>query len=93
MQEAGAAGSQGHGEQQVQCVHHAEIAGGRYSQHSKVCSVTRNVGQKTHHAAVECVVRNQAAGSMCRRLGVKEGAILNPPTFEFFLKDDSLVIR
>jgi phosphoribosylaminoimidazole-succinocarboxamide synthase len=39
---------------------------------------------------VECVVRNLAAGSMCRRLGVKEGAELNPPTFEFFLKDDSL---
>lgn len=39
---------------------------------------------------VECVVRNQAAGSMCRRLGVKEGTMLNPPTFEFFLKDDAL---
>lgn len=39
---------------------------------------------------VECVVRNQAAGSMCRRLGVAEGTVLNPPTFEFFLKDDAL---
>jgi phosphoribosylaminoimidazole-succinocarboxamide synthase len=39
---------------------------------------------------VECVVRNLAAGSMCRRLGVAEGTELNPPTFEFFLKDDSL---
>jgi phosphoribosylaminoimidazole-succinocarboxamide synthase len=39
---------------------------------------------------VECVVRNLAAGSMCRRLGVKEGTELSPPTFEFFLKDDSL---
>ena len=39
---------------------------------------------------VECVVRNIAAGSMCRRLGIKEGTELNPPTFEFFLKDDSL---
>lgn len=39
---------------------------------------------------VECVVRNRAAGSMCRRLGVKEGQELHPPTFEFFLKDDSL---
>ncbi len=39
---------------------------------------------------VECVVRNLAAGSMCRRLGVKEGTELTPPTFEFFLKDDSL---
>ena len=39
---------------------------------------------------VECVVRNIAAGSICRRLGVKEGLDLNPPTFEFFLKNDAL---
>jgi phosphoribosylaminoimidazole-succinocarboxamide synthase len=39
---------------------------------------------------VECVVRNMAAGSMCRRLGVPEGTELMPPTFEFFLKDDAL---
>lgn len=37
---------------------------------------------------VECVIRNIAAGSICRRLGVEEGIKLNPPTFEFFLKDD-----
>jgi len=39
---------------------------------------------------VECVVRNIAAGSICRRLGVKEGMDLDPPTFEFFLKNDAL---
>lgn len=39
---------------------------------------------------VECVVRNIAAGSICRRLGVEEGIDLSPPTFEFFLKDDAL---
>ena len=39
---------------------------------------------------VECVVRNVAAGSICRRLGVAEGLELNPPTFEFFLKNDEL---
>ena len=39
---------------------------------------------------VECVVRNRAAGSLVRRLGVEEGAELNPPTFELFLKDDAL---
>jgi len=37
---------------------------------------------------VECVVRNIAAGSLCRRLGVEEGLDLNPPTFELFLKND-----
>lgn len=39
---------------------------------------------------VECVVRNIAAGSVCRRLGVEEGLDLSPPTFEFFLKNDEL---
>ncbi len=39
---------------------------------------------------VECVVRNIAAGSICRRLGVTEGIDLNPPTYELFLKDDAL---
>lgn len=39
---------------------------------------------------VESVVRNVAAGSMSRRFGIEEGRLLNPPTFEFFLKNDSL---
>lgn len=39
---------------------------------------------------VECVVRNISAGSICKRLGVEEGLELNPPTFEFFLKNDAL---
>ena len=39
---------------------------------------------------LECVVRNIAAGSICRRYGVQEGLELNPPTFEFFLKSDPL---
>jgi phosphoribosylaminoimidazole-succinocarboxamide synthase len=38
---------------------------------------------------VECVVRNIAAGHLCSRFGIEEGIELNPPTFEFFLKDDS----
>ncbi|OUR74574.1 phosphoribosylaminoimidazolesuccinocarboxamide synthase [Methylophaga sp. 41_12_T18] len=39
---------------------------------------------------VECVIRNVAAGSLCRRLGVEDGMELNPPLFEFFLKNDAL---
>lgn len=39
---------------------------------------------------IECVVRNIAAGSICRRLGVQEGIELVPPTFELFLKNDAL---
>ena len=39
---------------------------------------------------VECVVRNFAAGSLVRRLGLEEGQALNPPTYELFYKDDAL---
>jgi len=39
---------------------------------------------------VECVVRNVASGSLCRRLGVEDGMELSPPVFEFFLKNDAL---
>ena len=39
---------------------------------------------------VECVIRNYAAGSLCRRVGVEEGRPLTPPTFELFYKDDAL---
>lgn len=39
---------------------------------------------------LECVVRNRAAGSLCRRLGIEEGIDLLPPTFELFLKNDGL---
>lgn len=39
---------------------------------------------------VECVIRNHAAGSLCRRLGLEEGMALTPPTYELFYKDDAL---
>ncbi len=39
---------------------------------------------------IECVVRNVATGSICKRLGVEDGIDLTPPTFEFFLKNDPL---
>ncbi|MFL0798908.1 MAG: phosphoribosylaminoimidazolesuccinocarboxamide synthase [Agarilytica sp.] len=39
---------------------------------------------------LECVVRNIAAGSICKRYKIEEGRDLTPPTFEFFLKDDDL---
>lgn len=46
--------------------------------------------KKLDMVPVECVVRNRAAGSLVRRLGVEEGKELNPPTFELFLKNDAL---
>ena len=39
---------------------------------------------------IECVVRNIATGSICKRLGVEDGIDLERPTFEFFLKNDAL---
>ena len=65
-----------------------------------------NNGVETHHIEVlnnndslvwnlkmfpiECVIRNRASGSICRRLGTEDGLILESPLFEFFLKDDDL---
>lgn len=56
----------------------------------KLLSDNQAVVKRLEMIPVECVVRNIAAGSICRRLGVKEGMDLNPPTFEFFLKNDAL---
>jgi phosphoribosylaminoimidazole-succinocarboxamide synthase len=56
----------------------------------KTLSATESLVKKLDMIPVECVVRNIAAGSICRRLGVEEGLELTPPTFEFFLKDDDL---
>jgi phosphoribosylaminoimidazole-succinocarboxamide synthase len=39
---------------------------------------------------IECVVRNIATGSLCKRLGIEEGIDLSPAIFEFFLKNDEL---
>lgn len=56
----------------------------------RLLSDQESLVKKLKMIPVECVVRNIAAGSICRRLGVKEGIDLNPPTFEFFLKNDAL---
>lgn len=53
----------------------------RLSAHESLC-------KRLEMIPVECVVRNLAAGSLCRRLGIEEGRDLEPPTFELFLKDD-----
>ena len=53
-------------------------------------SDTESLVKKLDMIPVECVVRNLSAGSLVRRLGVEEGQELNPPIFEFFLKNDAL---
>lgn len=56
----------------------------------RVLSPQEALVKKLDMLPLECVVRNFAAGSICRRYGVQEGLELNPPTFEFFLKSDAL---
>lgn len=60
------------------------------TQMDRLLSDNEALVKKLDMVPVECVVRNVAAGSICRRLGVQEGLDLNPPTFEFFLKNDAL---
>ena len=55
-----------------------------------VLSDTESLVKRLDMMPIECVVRNIAAGSLCRRLGIEEGLDLNPPTFEMFLKNDAL---
>lgn len=56
----------------------------------KLLSAQESVVKKLAMFPIECVIRNIAAGSICKRLGVKEGLELSKPTFEFFLKNDEL---
>ena len=70
-------------------MNHLEQAGVK-TQVNSLVSDTESLVKKLDMIPVECVVRNVAAGSLCRRLGVEEGMTLNPSTFEFFLKNDAL---
>ena len=56
----------------------------------KLVDDNQSVVKRMEMIPVECVIRNLAARSLCRRLGVVEGLELNPPVFEFFLKNDEL---
>lgn len=46
--------------------------------------------KKVSIVPVEVIVRNRAAGSMCRLLGLQEGLQLACPTLEFCYKEDKL---
>lgn len=46
--------------------------------------------RKVEIIPVEVVVRNRAAGSICKRLGIEKGTTFNPPLIEFFYKSDEL---
>ncbi len=56
----------------------------------QILSDRESVVKRLDMMPVECVIRNISAGSLCRRLGVAEDETLEPPVFEFFLKNDAL---
>ena len=56
----------------------------------KVLNSTDSLVYKLNMFPIECVIRNRASGSICRRLGTEDGLVLKNPLFEFFLKDDDL---
>ncbi len=65
-------------------------AAGVPTHHEKIISDEESLVKNLDMLPIECVVRNISTGSLCRRLGVEDGLDLNPPTFEFFLKNDEL---
>ncbi len=63
-------------------------SGGVGTHFESIIDSTHSLVKRLDMFPIECVVRNIAAGSICKRLGVQEGLELSDPTFEFFLKDD-----
>jgi phosphoribosylaminoimidazole-succinocarboxamide synthase len=73
---------------------------------SKIFQYLENEGIETHYVKilndremlvkkldiipVEVVLRNIAAGSLCKRLGIEEGLVLEKTILEFFYKSDPL---
>ena len=60
------------------------------TQMERLLSDTECLVKKLDMVPVECVVRNRAAGSLVKRLGIEEGIELNPPLFDLFLKNDAM---
>lgn len=56
----------------------------------KILSPTDALVKRLKMIPIENVVRNIAAGSLCRRLGIESGKKLNPPLYELFFKNDAL---
>ena len=65
-------------------------ANGIDTHYIKTVTDNESLVHKLDMLPVECVVRNIATGSICRRLGVEQGLKFEEPLFEFFLKDDDL---
>lgn len=50
----------------------------------------RMIAKKVEIVLLEVVIRNYAAGSICKREGYEKGFQFNPPVFEIFYKNDDL---
>lgn len=60
------------------------------TQMERLLSDTEVLVKKLDMIPVECVIRNRAAGSLVKRLGIEEGLELNPPLYDLFLKNDAM---
>ena len=56
----------------------------------KKVSDREHLAKKVNIIPLEVVVRNVAAGSFSKRLGIEEGVQLRKPIIEFYYKDDAL---
>lgn len=56
----------------------------------KVLSDREQLVRKVTILPLEVIIRNTAAGSLCKRLGLPEGQALTPPVLEFCYKNDDL---
>lgn len=65
-------------------------AAGIPTQMERLLCDNQSLVKKLEMAPVECVMRNRAAGSLVKRLGIEEGRELNPPLFDLFLKNDAM---
>ncbi len=56
----------------------------------KMLSPTEQLVRRVQIILLEVVVRYRAAGSLVKRLGMKEGEVLSTPIVEFYYKNDAL---
>jgi len=56
----------------------------------KIIAEDEVLAKKLDIVPIEVVMRNVAAGSLAKRLGIEEGTVLSRPILEFYYKDDDL---
>ncbi len=56
----------------------------------KIIAEDEVLAKKLDIVPIEVVMRNIAAGSLAKRLGIEEGTVLSRPVLEFYYKDDDL---